>query len=1111
MRAALLASAMMLCVRTAGAIELPVADEQPQVVLPDYAAELRGFDYIDEHPISWHRFMVNAGYGEGRGGPDRQPGRWFDENWMLCDYLDRTGDYASHQCLRHRGIPFEVYGYNEYQETIHFHEDQALPLFGDNGIARDYTNELVMSQHYNLTVESWAARQDFNAYIVCNNAPRWSSVINYDWLGSPLIGHAISQDNIGGPLSRIGSGNRGRYCDFCSRKFFHYLESEGLLPEFRAQYDHIRDYVRDHLDDFPMLDPNLAWNEIEHEGVAAICDDPVMAEYQKFLHIAHAHNLVRYVLDAKVLAERLGLEFDCHGNQAGGFLGHNPYPLLISEFVDHAWFESSGLSQYDIFRYGWHNAHGAMRFVLGLASAPGRPVLCMTGLGKEEPELLEHEYAESCAGGGVLFSQQVGYSERQELLDVVRDFWQFRHDHRAIFTREGRSRHARVAVAYSIPTQMYAEYRSNVHAPHFNDLSGIGRALFEAHIPFDALIFHHPDMRADRWSAEDLSRYRLVILPSVTCIADEQVARLSEYLQAGGTVAVIGEFGTRDENNAHRRPVALAHLREQGRVVQLLDGGHMHFNRADESEETRAIVAQAIAGVREALGGETLLDGAIPRMLWAIPWVHRAEGEELLSVHFVNYDVDFEAARANPTDAFQVSIRLPEGMGEPGEATWLTTDGGPRTLALSVEDGIVGVEVPSVRVYGVLVLGAQGVERALSDRLQGEAMLMRAAFAAGERFGRYQDRVGQITALRGEDDAAFRARAEQLLRDVAADEDERYFEGWRQMADAEGAVLALDFGAEEDAGAWRALGPETAYSPDMGYGWLPVDDSSQPTPEETGYGVAHRYGQGQQEIVAQGLPFWPYQWRPDPAIIGRALFCGGSRTLRIDLPDGVYRVRVVRGNPSWTNRNLRCSGMVRDRSGVRLFDVPYYPGGAQAGEFVTEITDGHMELTFGGPTGWGVSAVVIRPADAPRRADSSRDWRVSPRHPNPEWWPIRQVRFSPEDDLTAVPDGWTEVQSDAAGVVRLGSNAEAETGDVVYAATTIDADEAGEATLSIGASSACVASLNGQQIAYLPNVKGLREGECLVTVPLAEGQNTLMLKLARHWERHWMFYANVME
>lgn len=36
-------------------------------------------------------------------------------------------------------------------------------------------------------------------------------------------GHATSQDNIGGPTSRIGAGSHGRYCDYCRRRFFDYL------------------------------------------------------------------------------------------------------------------------------------------------------------------------------------------------------------------------------------------------------------------------------------------------------------------------------------------------------------------------------------------------------------------------------------------------------------------------------------------------------------------------------------------------------------------------------------------------------------------------------------------------------------------------------------------------------------------------------------------------------------------------------------------------------------------------------------------------------------------------------------------------------------------------
>jgi|LSQX01.2.fsa_nt_gb hypothetical protein len=1109
MRTRVVALLIVIATPCVHAIELPVADEQPRIVLPDYPAELRAFSYIDDHPISWHRFMVNAGFGEGRGGPARLPGEWFDQNWLLCDYIDRSGDYASHRWLKHRGIPCEVYGHNEYQESIHFHESEALPLFRDNGIARDFNGELVLSPQYNLSVESWAAQKDFNAYIVCNNAPRWASVINYDWLTSPLIGAAISQDNIGGPVSRIGAGESGRYCAFCNLKFMDYLARHDLLPEFRAQYGSVAEYVRDHIAEFPMIEPTLRGNEITHEGVAAICDDPVLREYQKFLYMAHAHNLMRYTLDNKLVAERAGVEFDCHGNQ-GGFLALNSYPLLISEFVDQVWFEGAGLSQYDMFRYHWANAHGVMRFILGLASAHGKPLLCMTELGKEDPELLEHEYAESCAGGGVLFAQQIAFEEPQ--LEVLRQFWQFRHDHRALFAQEGRSRHAQVALLFSIPTQMYAEYRSNVRAPHFNDVSGVGRTLMEAHIPFDALILHHPEMRADDWTAEDLQRYRLVILPSVECISDEQIERLAQYLAGGGRIAVVGEFGVRDEDNLPRPASALDRLRAAGDVVQLLDGGHFFFNRQTESEATRAVVQQAAAEVREALGGETLLSGPIPRMLWTTTWRHQAEGADLLSVHFVNYDVDFESAAATPAEPFEVAIRLPEGMAEPQEALWLTTGDEPRPLLMQYDAGVATVQAPSVRVYGVLLLGPAGQERAISDRLQGDAMLSRAAFAAEADPATVVPDVAEVRALRAVDPSTYRSRAEDVLRDVAATLDERYFDEWRAMANTEGATLALDFGATEDAEPWRALTADMAYSPERGYGWLPVSDSSVPTPEETAYAMAHRYAPDPQAIAQGSFPFWPYAWQPDAVVIGRALYCGQPRTLRIDLPDGSYSVRVVRGNTSFTLRNLRCSGMVRDETGVRLFDADFYPGGAEMGAFTANVADGRLELTFGGATGWGVSAVIIRrTGDAGQPAPATREggWLVSPRYPNAAWWPIQQVCFSPEDDPAAIPADWKEVPEDASGVVYLGSNTEAQTGDVVYVARTINSDGAHEALLTLGSTSSAFAWLNGEEVAYLPNVKGLQENECAVTVPLREGRNTLMLKLARYWERNWMFYARL--
>ena len=116
------------------AATLPEADEPVVVTLPDFGAELRSFDDPLATPVAWWPHVVNAAWGDGRGGPERNGG-WLEKNWELVDYLDR------------------------------------------------------------------------------------SAVIDHDWLTSPLLGFAISQDNIGGPTSRIGAGSHGRYCDFCNAKF----------------------------------------------------------------------------------------------------------------------------------------------------------------------------------------------------------------------------------------------------------------------------------------------------------------------------------------------------------------------------------------------------------------------------------------------------------------------------------------------------------------------------------------------------------------------------------------------------------------------------------------------------------------------------------------------------------------------------------------------------------------------------------------------------------------------------------------------------------------------------------------------------------------------------
>jgi hypothetical protein len=121
------------------------------------------------------------------------------------------------------------------------------------------------------------------------------------------------------------------------------------------------------------------------------------------------------------------------------------------------------------------------------------------------------------------------------------------------------------------------------------------------------------------------------------------------------------------------------------------------------------------------------------------------------------------------------------------------------------------------------------------------------------------------------------------------------------------------------------------------------------------------------------------------------------------------------------------------------------------------------------------------------------------------------VSTSLDGRLSDLPlPGWTAVQAPPEGLplVDLGSNREAEIGDVVYAVATFDWPSAGQAELRLGASSQAEWFVNGKPAGLIPNDKGVRE-EFRAHIPVRKGTNRLVMKLQRFWERHWMFYAEL--
>ncbi len=1135
---ALLLLAHSSCGSRASGLSEPVSPEEaissgadlPQgprveVVLPDYLQELRAFE---AEPPDWNEGILNAGRGTYKNYGYLHLDHWLQGNWIFVDYFDRSYRYSSHEWLAHRGIFYEASGFNEYQESRHFREEGALELFAENGIARDLDNQLVLDP-------SWSSTQGYNSYIVNNNAPRWWSVINYDWLTSPLLGDAISQDNIGAPMHRIGAGGRGRYGNYNSLKFFQHLKRTGRLREFCPHesdrgrcgpYASIRDYVNENPKLRKLLDRGTA-----SEALRIARDYPVMAEYQLFQHLAQLHAFMRSYRDVKLVAQRNGRAFSVHGNQGGSYVGPNPYQVMLSDFVDTIWFETGGTSQHQIFKQGWSSAWGPLGHALAEAMARGRkPVIFTDKVKKRTSDLMAHEWAETSADGGVLFFSQADLAQHDsKLMPLLSRYVRFREEHRAIFERRGRRRHAQVGVVYSVPTFLYSQHSYDGRALRTDparDLGGVARALEEAHVPYDVIVFDHPDLRPTRLGAEQLGGYRVLVLPSVLNLSSEHIDLLRRYVAGpkGGKLVVIGDLGRRDE---YHRPVEpgrlIASLRKSGWVMTLREileplgydraSFGSWFTPANDPGRRARLVAFS-AAVREAVG-QPLIQVAdpggpeLPGMLWIKTWRH--EGG-LFSAHFVNYDIDYVSGKARATSPVKVRLRLPQGVSA-RQAAWLVPGSEPQALSLRTSDGECVVTVPGVHVYGVLVVGGKGLDTSESLIRSGDRYLLRARYA-GQALEDVDARIARLRGRRSQRTAGHYAHsARGLLEQVQVEADRAFLARVRGMGETRHALRAFDFGEKKSTGRWQPVSTATIYAPSRGYGWLESLDPSSRTPEERYYAHAR----DDESIRESSLPYgWPYE-EPRPRPTRRVAYSGKAQRFRIDLEDGLYRVGLIQANGSYSNRNYLVSGMTFAQGLPVLFDVPLQVGALLERSFVTRVEGGSLELTFGGPTGWGIAGLTVYPVRReepdPIAAGGIRSWWVSPRYANPDWYPIERVRAAVETNLASPPlDAWTQLSAAPEGLplVDLGARERAAIGDVVYAAAVIERDRAASVRLSLGASSAAMAWLNGERVAYLPNLKGVLQDEASVELRLREGRNVLVLKLARFWERRWLFYASLL-
>ena len=85
------------------------------------------------------------------------------------------------------------------------------------------------------------------------------------------------------------------------------------------------------------------------------------------------------------------------------------------------------------------------------------------------------------------------------------------------------------------------------------EFSGLADALVRSHTPFDVI----DDVSLER---EPLDRYQTLVLPNVACLSDTVAARLSEWVQRGGTLIATFETSLYDQVGRQRKNFALAQV-----------------------------------------------------------------------------------------------------------------------------------------------------------------------------------------------------------------------------------------------------------------------------------------------------------------------------------------------------------------------------------------------------------------------------------------------------------------------------------------------------------------------------------------------------------------------
>jgi len=468
---------------------------------------------------------------------------------------------------------------------------------------------------------------------MCHNNPRWHRFQKQSILDRVRQGNlaVMRQDNIGLP---VGVTKPGGFCRWCKQRFRAFLRS-------RCSAERLRELGIVDLASFDIQKYFLAKGYLREPRKAI--EDPLAREFMLFLYKS---NLDRWndIVDS---VRRVNPDVAVCGNQGPAAL--NPYSsIIVSQKNDVIFLEHN-------VRWAYPYESSAAGLKLEQAAGRYRKPVWVWDFGY--PERFESRagaaifLAECYANGAVPYLLMNNFTGggpnaistvSPRTYEVMRRYAQFARQHRGLLTRAHKT-YAQVALVYSIPSFMFKHSGglrlSSSSAPEYRrqtaHFQGFATLLERLHVPYEVVIFGgERSLWDDSETLHALRAYRLVVLPNLEAMTDQQARALRAYLHQGGRVLFSGRAGVRDEMFARLPKPRVPELARRG-LVRVGDG--CAFGLGDEPAQLGA-AAHVLTGAVQFVH----VNQAKPELLVVSAW-SKAEGVAGAGPHYSLWiDVEYQ-------------------------------------------------------------------------------------------------------------------------------------------------------------------------------------------------------------------------------------------------------------------------------------------------------------------------------------------------------------------------------------------------------------------------------------------------------------------------------------